>query len=418
MVTSVKVRLNTARCDRSGRFPLGIQLLKNGRKRILPLGLSLEEAWFDKRTQTICALPGACGGRKRQREINEEIGKIRRRLEQLAAFLERQDPGFPVEALLEAYRRLQDERYLTTFTERECVRLEKSGLENTKNRYRSLLRSVERFCIRTRRSPQIVWSDITERFVTDYRRYLEERGLKSSSVAAYLSVLRALYRKAAKAGVAPQPGEIFRGNLPRALPAAKRAVEAEVIRRILNASLESSPALEQARDVFAASLYMEGMAVRDLMNLQRRNICDGVITYRRSKTGKVLVFRIVPELQQLLDRYASDDSHLFPFLLSDRKQTYRDYKTALRRLNRNLLKLECRLGIPFHLSTYVARHSWASLAQACNISIEKISQALGHTSTKTTQIYLKGFHYRAIDEVNETVIRCFRGENGNWCLSC
>lgn len=408
MVTSLKVRLNTARCDKEGRYPLGFQLLKNGRKRIIPLGVSLREEWFDKHTESVKVIPACYGGRKRKQAINEEIGRVRRQLVDLVAWLMRYDPSFTVVTLAGAYRRRLDNRCFAVFVKQECARLVSAGRHGTNNQYKSLLNSVERFCKHVRPGETLLWNQITEGFVTDYRRYLEESGLMGSSVATYLSLLRTLYRRACKTGICAGGGDIFRGNFPRILSSEKRAAGAGWIRRLLDAPLDAFPGLAPARDVFAASLYMEGMAVRDLMNLQRKNVRDGVITYRRSKTGKILVFRIVPELQQLLDKYASADSHLFPFLLSDSRHSFRDYKTALRRLNRHLFRLEQLLDLPFHLSTYVARHSWASLAQRCNAPIEKISQALGHTSTKTTQIYLKGFNYRAIDEVNETVIRCFR----------
>lgn len=410
MLTSIKVRLNTARCNKDGMYPLGFQLLRGGVKRIIPLGISLKKEWFDVKTERLLRLPLHYGGKTRMKVIHEKLERVRKQLEGVVLFLENKNPFYTVDSVVETYKRMEDKRYMSTFIQEECVQLEATGHHNTVSQYRSVLNSVMHYCHDTGVSDTILLQEIGESFIISYRKYLELQGLKKSTVSTYLSTLRAIYNKAYKAGIVPVKAANFQGNIPRPAPTEKRAVSAALIRYILDASLNNDPELIPSRDIFAASIFLEGMAVRDIMNLQKDNLKDGVITYRRSKTGRILSCRVITELQQLLDKYASDDSHLFPFLLSDSHHSHRDYKTALRRLNRHLHKLENVLHIPFHLTTYVARHSWASLAQECNTPIEKISQALGHTSTIITQVYLKAFNRSVIDEVNETVIQRVRNE--------
>lgn len=410
MLTSIKARLNTARCNKDSMYPLGFQLLRGGAKKIIPLGISLKKEWFNAKTERVTALPAHYGGKARTKTINEQLDHVRKVLEQITTNLQRQDPSYTVAAIVESYNHSQDKRYLTAFIREECIQLEAMGHLNTASQYKSLQNSILRHRRDAGLSENVLLEDITESFIVGYRKYLELQGMKSSTVSTYLSNLRAVYNKASKAGIAPPRAGMFRGNIPHAAPTEKRAVSAALIRYILDAPLKEHPELIPSRDIFAASIYLEGMAVRDIMNLKRENLKENVITYRRSKTDKILSCKVIDELQVLLDKYATDDSHLFPFLLSDSRHSHKDYRTALRRLNRHLHKLEKILEIPFHLTTYVARHSWASLAQECNTPIEKISQALGHTSPLTTQIYLKAFNRSVIDEVNETVINCVRKE--------
>ena len=82
---------------------------------------------------------------------------------------------------------------------------------------------------------------------------------------------------------------------------------------------------------------------------------------------------------------------------------YRQYRRALERVNRNLKEVARMAGIDAPLSTYVSRHSWASQAKASRAPIAVISESLGHTSEKTTQIYLKEFDQSVVDRVNAMV---------------
>lgn len=112
---------------------------------------------------------------------------------------------------------------------------------------------------------------------------------------------------------------------------------------------------------------------------------------------------------KLLRRYASDDPSS-PYLLNilngrlSGKEAYKDYQQALRMLNLQLYRLSraCRLGK--RLSSYTARHSWATIAKSRGISVEVISEALGHASISTTEGYLKQFDNDEIEKANRVII--------------
>lgn len=413
MVTSIKARLNISRSDKDEMYPLSIQLLKGGKKRLISLGYSLKKEWFDKEKETVRNLPAGKGGKRKVKEVNFLISQEKKMLLQLAVRLGKEYPEYTVQELQQAYYKMKDCQYLSSFVHQECDLLLLRKKNGTALQYECMLNSVRMYCRAAGISEEPAFTHITSSFVAGYRKFLEERGLKDSSILTYISNLRAVYNKARHGGIFCVQRNPFERLLPRGMPSSKRALSPAIIRKIAEVPLECYPSLMHARDILLASFYMEGMGICDIMHLRYSNIEEQVITCRRKKTGALLTFAIQPGLQALIDKYASSDSHLFPFLLNDRKQTHRDYRNCLRRINRNLKKLETFLSLPVHLSTHVPRHTWASLAQECNVPVEKISQALGHTSIKTTEIYLKGFCRKAIDQVNETVITYCMAKNGN-----
>lgn len=144
----------------------------------------------------------------------------------------------------------------------------------------------------------------------------------------------------------------------------------------------------------------------DLIFLKKKNINNGIISYNRYKTDQWLQVSLTPQLESLIQKYDDRSSeYIFPVLKTGTGwDQYRQYRLALERINRNLKFVARECGITVPLTTYVARHSWATLAKNSGAPIAVISEGLGHTSEKTTQIYLKDFDQHTVDHVNLQVI--------------
>ena len=148
----------------------------------------------------------------------------------------------------------------------------------------------------------------------------------------------------------------------------------------------------------------------DLAYLRKSDLRDNVITYRRRKTGRPSVCDVdcgsddpgeeVHESRSLLLPY------LFPLLKSREgtKEAYREYQLALRSFNQQLMLLGELLGLSDKLSSYTARHTWATTAYYCEIHPGIISEAMGHSSVAVTETYLKPFRSKKIDEANKQVL--------------
>lgn len=143
----------------------------------------------------------------------------------------------------------------------------------------------------------------------------------------------------------------------------------------------------------------------DLAYLTKKNIVGNEIVYHRHKSGVLVRVSITPAMRLLLRKYALKGSvYLFPVLAAGR-DGHEDYKTTLRLQNSLLKTIREALHLSAKLTTYVARHSWATEALRQNIPIAVISQALGHSSEKTTRIYLDSLDQSVLTKANAKVTK-------------
>ena len=153
----------------------------------------------------------------------------------------------------------------------------------------------------------------------------------------------------------------------------------------------------------------EMWAFVDMAHLCKENIKEGTITYHRKKTGQKLVIGLESCMAEIIERYSSftkDSDYVLPILHSDNPRNIQvQYYNALRYQNIQLKKIEKLLDIPhLHLTTYVPRHAWASIARENGVSLSVISEGMGHTSEKTTRIYLASLSQVVMDEANHKVL--------------
>ena len=186
----------------------------------------------------------------------------------------------------------------------------------------------------------------------------------------------------------------------------KRAISIDHVRLIIELDLRHSHVLEMARDLFLFLFLCRGMSFIDAAFLKKTDIKNGTLTYRRHKTGRLLYIKVTPQMQELILRHAPNDSpYLLPVITSPGNNERRQYETALRSTNKSLKTIAEMIKSPVTLTTYVSRHAWASIAKSKNISVNVISDALGHDSIATTQIYLDSIDAAIIDHANEMIIQ-------------
>ena len=171
--------------------------------------------------------------------------------------------------------------------------------------------------------------------------------------------------------------------------------------------------LQKTRIFFVLMFMLRGIPFVDLAYLHKRDLQGNTLSYRRRKTGRALTVALTPEAMQMIRLMASrnqDSPYLFPILHSEEgtEAAYREYQSALRGFNQRLAVLRQCLGMKSALSTYAARHTWATMAYHCEIHPGIISEAMGHSSITVTETYLKPFSNRKIDEANQREISFVR----------
>lgn len=186
----------------------------------------------------------------------------------------------------------------------------------------------------------------------------------------------------------------------------KRAVSLKIIRQIRNLDLTLNPSLDYARDMFLFSFYTRGMSFVDMAFLKKRDIQNGILSYRRQKTHQQLFIKWEKPMQDIVEKYDTRNTpYLLPIIRNMQVDERRQYKTAAHRVNSKLKKLGEQMGLTIPLTSYVARHAWASIARSKNISISVISEAMGHDSENTTRIYLASLDTSVVDKANSLILK-------------
>ena len=141
---------------------------------------------------------------------------------------------------------------------------------------------------------------------------------------------------------------------------------------------------------------------------KKTDLNNGMLTYRRKKTGQLLSIRWEKCMQDIVDKYPGNYStYLLPIIIHIRKDERLQYKNSICLVNRRLKEIGKKLGLVHPLTMYVARHSWASVARGKHIPLSVISEGMGHDSEKTTLIYLAALDTTVIDKANMVVLREF-----------
>lgn len=153
------------------------------------------------------------------------------------------------------------------------------------------------------------------------------------------------------------------------------------------------------------SFYTRGMSFVDMAFLKKSDLQGNRLVYHRQKTGQKLTIQWDSRMQAIVDRNPScNDLYMLPIIKKCNGKERNQYRSAQGQVNESLRILSDILGLHDKLTMYVARHSWASIAQSLDIPIEIISKGMGHASQKTTHIYLKDIDDGKIDEANSQVM--------------
>ncbi|MCI1682660.1 MAG: site-specific integrase [Bacteroides sp.] len=278
-----------------------------------------------------------------------------------------------------------------------------AGRHGTAHSYRSSVRRLIRFTGNT----EFPFSALTPCFLKRYEQHLLLEGCKRNTVSLYLRMLRSICNQAVSRGIVQIPPGLFDDVFTGTDSSEKRAVSPSVIRHLHDADLSACPSLEVSRDCFLLSFYLRGIPFVDLIRLRKSDISKNVLRYRRSKTNRLLTVSVEPCAQAILRKYASqvkNSPYLLPIITKEGYAGYRQYQSALRRYNQHLGQLSALLGLKVKLTSYVARHSWATAAYHQGIPVSVISESLGHASEKVTYTYLASFDNRTLSRANRKVI--------------
>ena len=275
------------------------------------------------------------------------------------------------------------------------------GRIRTSETYSTTLNSFLRFL--DRRS--LPFKEVTPELIERYELWLAASGITRNSSSFYMRILRAVYNRAVNAGLT-RDRRPFRNVYTGVDKTMKRALPVKVLKHLRGLALDGEPKLQYARDLFLFSFYTRGMSFIDMAYLKKTDLRAGFLQYARHKTGQVLTIRWEPCMQEIIDRYPPNPTeYLLPIITRSHIPARTQYKNRIIEVNAGLKALSERVHAPFPITTYSARHSWASIAYSHEVPMAVISEALGHDSEKTTRIYLASLSNSKIDRANKKIIK-------------
>lgn len=335
--------------------------------------------------------------------IQSKIDWEMKQMQRIVHDREMVDIPYSIDDLAKEIQQLPPSQSVFTFFRQQIAKKEQMLCIGTKNNYVSAANRFMEF----RDHEDLAFSQMTSDMMEMYQAWLWNRDVGQNTVAFYLRTLRTLYNKAVEAGQAPS-NDIFSHIQTANVRTGKRAISVKDIRKIEKLDLSRGSSLDKARDLFLLSFYLRGMAFVDMAFLKKSDLKCGMISYNRRKTHQNLNIEWMKPMQAIVDKYAEqtkDSLYLLPILTGKETSLYTAYRKAEHNTNYNLKKIGERIGLKIPLTTYVARHTWASIALHMNIPIATISEGMGHNSFKTTQIYLQSLDMATINEANERIIR-------------
>lgn len=319
-------------------------------------------------------------------------------------------PDYSVENILQSFYIHGKDKFFLAFMDKQIGLLIKNGCLGTARNYLCARNSFASFL----HNQDIAIHLMTEDFILEYDSWLKKRGITRNSLSFYMRILRSVYNKAATE-MFFDPQNIFKKVYTGIDRTRKRAVNENIIVRLNNLNLSEHKTLDYARDIFIFSFYTRGMAFVDVAYLKKSNIRNGFIQYIRRKTGQIINIRIESCMKKIIDHYKTSSEYIFPIITSsDENIAYRQYQNSLSYYNKQLKKISDLLGLSSPLTSYTARHTWATAARNKNIPLSVISAGMGHTSEKTTQIYLASLDNSIIDEANKFIISSLYCKENNF----
>ena len=267
----------------------------------------------------------------------------------------------------------------------------------------------------TRNKLNIPFREIDCVWLKRYEEWLHARGCKDTTISQLFRTLRSVFNKAIEQDVIKQdvyPFNRFKIN-KFDIHTEKRSISKEEVQRILALELSDSGFyMGLAKDLFLFSYFGAGINFSDIALLRFCDLKDGRVCYVRKKTGKPISFPLNDISAKIVEKYASpfgsDSDYIFPILdaaVHKTEQQKRDrIRKTLKKVNRELKTLGEMIGLEMSLTTYVARHTYATVLKRSGVSVALISESLGHSDLSTTQIYLDSFENSQIDEAMQHLL--------------
>lgn len=389
----------------NGEAPLMVKITKNGKRSLKTLGVSLNPKYWDfdrDRPKSNCP---------NRTHIVSIITNALQKYQSIQLDMEARNENYSVSEILADTSAKTAQLTLEDFLTSHIQQLRDNGKVGNSYAYLNLRTTLHNF---HGKKLNFLFNVVDVSFCNKFEAWMRKNQFEDTTMHYYFRTLRATYNKAIEAKCADREKSPFvEYKLSRfSTKTKKRALSKESVKKILK--MDCSTMSEKARlahDVFTFSYYCGGISLVDVANLTLDNIIDGRLIYERQKTHGMINLVMLDEAKAIIERYSTYQKragYLFP-ILDNRKhitpmQKFNRVRKLCHQINKELHGLAKELGIQEDVTTYVARHSFATVLKKSGVNIGIISQALGHQDIKTTQIYLSEFDNEQVDSAMKNLL--------------
>lgn len=389
---------------KNGEHPLMLRVCKNGKAKYQSLGISVNpKHWNFYKNEPKSKCPNL---EFIQKIILDKKLEVRKRMIELCA----EQKEYSATTLISIDTTKHQSTTVSDFYKKIIADCEKDNKCGNRLVYVNSFNSLMNF---SKNKLDIPFNIINVAWLERYEKWLRSNGNKETTISLMFRTLRSAFNKAIKEQYVQKADYPFNEYKVSKFDTStqKRAISKDDILRFIeyNEQIGQKRYMQLSKDIFMFSYLCGGINFTDIANLTKANIIGGRLQYIRQKTNKMIKIGISEEAMQILQKYeAESNGYLFPIL--DRKI----HKTPIQKQNRihkmrghvnSILKnIGKQLGIEISLTTYVARHSFASVLKKSGVNIAIISEALGHSDLATTQIYLDSFDNEQIDNAMKNLL--------------
>jgi integrase/recombinase XerD len=408
----ISIYLDTRREKDNGKYPVKLRVFTSAPRiqKLYPTVFEFTENQFQSIWET--QKP-----RKEYKELRLKLHAVEKHANDVADLL----TTFTFEQFEKKLFRIAGDGSNVFYHYNETIeRLKSNNQLSTASTYHLGLKSIRAFLLHSngKEPKKLPFHEITPSWLTKYEKYmLTDLERSRTTVSMYLRTLRTIFNSA----IADREinNEIYPfGKRKYQIPsvkAVKKALTKVQLKTLFDARPQNKEQ-EKARDFWFFSYFCNGMNLKDIVQLKGDDIHDDSIIFYRAKTinsnkGDIrpIVVYLHDHANEVIEKYGTIRKGKYVFdVIQDSDphiQQHKKVKNFTRFINHNIKKLAVANGLPEEISSYWARHSFASKAIREGASMEFVSEALNHSNLKTTQGYFAGFEDESKKKLMESLLK-------------
>jgi len=375
-MATIKTLLYTSKVLKNGEHPIMIRLIKDRRIKYISVGHTCHPDLWDFKKE----LPKRKHPHYHELEVN--IGLKLKEAKSLLFDLENEQKNFSLDEFKQKYKAQSQHISVFEYLDTLANDLTKAGRVGYANSHKDLKRILSRY-----KPDGFAFSDLNHALLRKIEQFFQEREMKENAMGVYFRTLRAVYNKAVADGYVKKgdsPFDDFKVSKFKA-KTKKRAIAKEAVQLLAQVEVREDLRLFHSRNSFLFSFYCSGMNFVDVAMLTWDNITgEGeYLHYEREKTGDIFDIKLLPPALTILAFYRRQriDKYVFPYLNEKEHKTpsqIHDRIEDRRKVtNKDLKKLALSAGINTSITTYTARHSFATTLKHSGVATGKISELMG-----------------------------------------